>query len=265
MVKVYDLNMQEIELRGVRWLELTPDSPSVDRDIEKVGNGDIVLGKKLNSRMLQARLMYTAVRFTDYKVLRDELFNLLNPMKDIYIVDTQIPGKRWLVDVDGFSIERINGTVAEVTVSLYSAKATCKSIITTLDPDLEYYDIGPQLEPDMKKYVHTTSTFKVFNAGTETIDPRESELLITIQSTTATSTVLTLTNDTTGDEWTYTGVFDPGDIITINRMKSEKNSANIVGNTNLDLISLEKGQNDFTITGLTGDFEISFEFRYLYV
>lgn len=264
-VKIYDLAMSEIKLRGSKWLEFTPDPPTSERTTEKVNHGDIVLGKKRNSRMIQAKLWYKSDDFLDYKKLMKELYSILDPLKSFYIVDTQIPGERWSVEIEDFNPKRINDKTAEIAVTLYSSKPHAESIITTLSPELAYFDIGPQTELNMKKYVHGLSTFKVYNAGTEIIDPRESELLITINSISASSTVLSLKNNTTGDEWKYTGAFSPGDVITINRTKSKRNGLNIVGKTNLDLISLARGQNEFVVTGLIGDFEISFEFRYLYV
>lgn len=269
-VKLYDLNMTEIELRGVQWLEFTPDPPTISRISDNVWDGDITLGKKRNSRNIQARFFYKSRDFLDYKMLRDELFAVLDPLETFYIVDTQIPGKRWKVEVDSYEPERITGQVAEVAVTLYSSKPYSESIGTTMDEEtfnaqMRHYGVGALPGASVEDYIHGTSTFAIHNAGSVDVDPRQSELLITLTSISATSSVLTLTNNTTGDVWKYTGTFAVGSTITIDRTKSKKNGTNIVGDTNLQLINLAKGINNFTVTGLTGNFEIKFEFRYLYL
>ena len=269
-VKLYDLNMTEIELRGVKWVEFTPDPPSSSRITDNVWDGDITLGKKRNSRNIQARFLYKSRDFADYKLLRDELFAIFDPLEAFYIVDTQIPGKRWRVEVDSYEPSRINGLLAEVTIILYSSKPYAESIGTTMDEEtfnasMRYYGVGALPGASVDDYIHGTNNFVIHNAGNVLIDPRQSELLITLTSISATSSKITLTNNTTGDVWTYTGTFAVGSTITIDRTKSKKNGTNIVGDTNLQLISLAKGINNFTVTGLTGDFEIKFEFRYLYL
>jgi len=269
-VKLYDLNMNEIELRGVQWLEFTPGSPTAERLTDYVWDGDIVLGKRRKSRNIQARFFYKSRDFLDYKLLRDELFAIFDPLEAFYMVDTQITGKRWRVEVDSYEPERINGQVAEVAIALYSSKPYAESIGTTMDEEtfnanMREYGVGALPGASVDDYIHSTNTFAIHNAGSVDIDPRQSELLITLTSISATSSNITLTNNTTGDVWTYTGTFAVGSIITIDRTKSKKNGANIVGDTNLQLINLVKGINNFTVTGLTGDFEIKFEFRYLYL
>lgn len=262
--------MNEIELRGVQWLEFTPDPPSISRITENVWDGDIPLGKKRNSRNIQARFFYRSRDFLDYKLLRDELFALFDPLKDFYAIDTQVPGKRWRVEVDSYEPSRINGLISEVSITFYTAKPHAESIGTTMDEEtfnanMRDYGVGALPGASVEDYIHGTNTFAIHNAGNVIVDPRNSELLITITSISATSSEITLTNNTTGNVWKYTGTFAIGSTITIDRTKSKKNGANIVGDTNLQLVSLAKGINNFTVAGITGEFEIKFEFRYLYL
>jgi len=82
---------------------------------------------------------------------------------------------------------------------------------------------------------------------------------------TGASSNLTITNQTTGDMWQYTGTTQAGDTITLDGVRSLKNGASIFGQTNRKLITLKSGWNDFAITGATGAFEISFDFRFYYL
>jgi hypothetical protein len=135
----------------------------------------------------------------------------------------------------------------------------------TFNARMRDYGAGILVGASVDDYIHGTNDFAIQNAGNIDVDPRQSELLITLTSISGTSSQFSITNNTTGDVWTYTGPFVAGSTITIDRTKSKKNGANIVGDTNLQLISLAKGINNFTINGITGDFEIKFEFRYLYL
>lgn len=111
-------------------------------------------------------------------------------------------------------------------------------------------------------YTFTTTTFRVFNAGDIDIDPRVLPLKITF---TGASTNLTITNQTTGDTWQYTGTTQTGDTITLDGVRSLKNGASIFRNTNRKLITIKPGWNKFIIEGTTGAFTISFDFRFYYL
>lgn len=268
-VKLYDLEMREISLRGVKWLEFTPDPPSGERAVEKVYHGDIPMGKTRNSRMIQAKLWYKAYDVLDYKLLRDELFSFLSPFQELYVIDEEVPNKRWKVEVDDISPTRINRTTAEVAVVFYCPKGIAESVAMTLDEfteDSGNWANGMGLETDVNKqdYTHSTNMFAIHNAGNVIVDPRESELAITIRATNGGGGILTLRNMSTSEEWKYTGPLNAGDVITINRMQSKRNAANIVGLTNLNLISLAPGNNSFVVSGINQGFDISFNFRYLY-
>lgn len=269
-VKLYDLNMQEIVLRGVKWFEFTPDPPAADRVSEKVYNGEITLGKTRKPRNIEAKMWYRSYDPQGKKLLRDEIYALLNPLKEFYVVDEDVPGKRWKVEVESFNTTQVNRTTAEVVVVFYCPKGLAESIGTTLDPftfdaNLWAYGMGLQEDAKLQDYVHNTTAFSIYNAGTEEVDPCESELSITLNSSTATAAKVGIRNATTNELWVYGGPLNAGDTIVLNRLEAKRNGSNIVGQTNLELITLAPGINNFTVEGLTGAFEISFKFRYLYL
>ena len=269
-VLLYDLSMQEVVMRGVKWLEFNVDPPSAERNTEKVYHGDITLGKTRNSRLIQAKAWYKAYDALDFKLLRDELFVHLNPHKSFYAVDGDMPGRRWKVEVESININRINRTTAEVAVVFYCAKGVSESVYKTLDGfnmDSGMWATGMGLEADESKqdYTHSSDFFGIHNAGSVEVDPRESELLITVRAINGGSSKFSVKNMSTSETWEYTGTINAGDIFHIDGVKSTRNYANIVGNTNLELISLVPGANSFLVDGLNAGFEITFDFRYLYL
>lgn len=85
------------------------------------------------------------------------------------------------------------------------------------------------------------------NQGSETIDMRhQNETEITF---TGASTGLTITNETTGDVWRYTGSTAAGDTILLKGVQSFKNGVSIFRDTNKKLLTFAPGVNKLTIGG----------------
>jgi hypothetical protein len=200
----------------------------------------------------------------DYPLLRNEVFRIF-ATKELFYFHEPNQKRRWLVRASGFDIERFSPRGGTFEIEFSSPSPYAESIGTTLDPftfDAELWQIGQGLEADNLKYVHNTTSFKIFNAGDITVDPRIYPLKITY---TGASTNLTITNQTTGDIWQYTGTSQAGDMITLDGIRSIKNGLSIFRDTNRKLITIVPGWNDFTITGASGSFTISFDFRFYYL
>lgn len=268
-VKLYDLNMTEIKHRGVKWFEFIPEPPSTEKTVDKVYNGEIPLGETRNSRIIAAKFWLTGYDALDYKLLRDEVYAFFSTFKDFYAVDADLPGKRWKVKVESLNINRINRRTGEAEVTFKAHRGIAESIAFSTDDYTtadENWTTGMGIQGDVNKqdYIHSENIFKIYNAGNVVVDPRESELTITVKAVNGGTGGVGIRNASTGEEWKYTGPLNANDFIIINRMDSKRNSANIVGLTNLNLISLKPGDNNIIVTGLNPGFEIVFKFRFLY-
>lgn len=273
-IKLFDLSMREIQMRGVKWLELIPDPPQVERITESVWDGEITLGKRRLGRKLSARFFYLADGRSDYKVLRNEIFSLLDPIQTFYVIDTDLPERKWKVDIDTQSLTRLNAVAGEWMVEFISAQTYAYSTYNTLNDELYksttlLMSAGLNGTATKADYIRNTSTFAIYNAGDGKVNPRKYPLKITIQLTAPSNTVsdVRLSNSSTGEEWRYRGIFQAGDIITIDGVQSKRNGLNIVGATGPEfgLISLAPGINNFTLTGISGSYEVSFDFPFLYL
>ncbi|MED1407766.1 phage tail family protein, partial [Bacillus mycoides] len=195
----------------------------------------------------------------------DEVFKVFDSRKAFYIIDKRNSGKQWLVKCGSdyeIDQQRIYGFF---DIQFISSSPFAESIGTTLDPlsiDSSIWQVGQGLTTEDLGYVHTTPSFRIYNAGVIPIDPRRMPLLITFKGA---STNLKIRNKTTGDEWSYTGTTTANDTIRLDRVRSTKNSLSIFRDTNRKLISIESGWNDFEITGATSPFSISFDFRFYYL
>lgn len=270
-LRLYDKDMNEIILRGVKWLEFIPAPIEAEKFTEKVGNREIDLGKTTGARSIDAKLWFKAADEPDFALLRNELYAMLSPLKEMWVVDSKVPGVKWWVEVDGLSKpKRINGRVAEFDVVFRSLTTYSRSIGNSLEPytmasGLWSYGMGLVSEESMQDYIHSGTEFTIYNAGNVLIDPREHELEIKLTYSGSVSSNVIIRNESTGDEWKYTGSLANGQTIILSGVKATKNGVNIVGNTNFGLITLAKGLNEIHIIGLNGNFEIQFKFPFLYV
>lgn len=253
----------------VRTLDFVVDSPEPRTDSETIEGADGFedLGTTYEGRTMRGEFLMQAADAEDYPLLRNEVFRIFASKQAFYLTDSREPGKRWLVKVAGkFSHEQVR-VFGRFEVEFQSDSAYSESVNTTTTPfTLEDYpwQIGQGLiEADDLDYVHSTTTFSIYNAGDVEVNPRRVPLVITY---TGASTNLQIKNLTTLDTWTYTGTTTASDNLSINRTRSLKNGVvSVFANTNRKLITLAPGWNDFELVGASGAFEISMDFRFYYL
>lgn len=268
LIQVWDINGNAIDLScyGLYGLGLYPSSPSfsVEREAVEGRAGAVTVRRDLEPRELMAEFRVEAADYVDSLFLRDELFQVFSD--NFYIGEMRQPGKRWFVELaEPWIPERINSKVNKIQLALTAERGMSESIGTTLNPftfEEEKWQVGQELISEDVKYIHNTSNFKIFNSGHEKIDPTIFPLKIIIKGT---SSNLSIVNRTTGDTWQYFGSSTPNDRIELNGVRSLKNNVSIFGDTNRKLITIAPGWNNFEINGASGNFEISFDFRFYYL
>jgi phage-related protein len=243
-------------------------SPAPSRQTEQIDgrDGQIRLGKDFGPREITAVCSFFAVDYEDSLLLRDEIIRVIYGRDPYYIVPEATPGKRWLVEASDSITPELIGMYGEFTLSFISDSTYAESIGTTLDPltfDSELWQIGEGLTVDDKSYTQSTAAFSIYNAGDITVDPREFPLVITFKGA---STNLSIKNTTTGETWSYTGTTTASDSLKLDGVRMLKNGVvSVFANSNRKLITLAPGWNNFTITGASGAFTISFDFRFKYI
>jgi phage-related protein len=267
IIERLDGTILETEQYGIKLLTYSISSPSVRVVTEEIDGRDgyVEVDTTYDGRKIRASFFMQAVDRHDFPLLRNEVFRIFST-KELFYFHEPNQKRRWLVRSNGFEIEKYPPRIGSFEIEFSSPSPYAESVGTTLDPftfDSELWQIGQGLiESDDLKYVHNTPSFRIYNAGGIDIDPRVLPLKITFVGA---STNLAITNETTGDTWTYNGTTQATDTITLDGVRSLKNGASIFGNTNRKLITLKSGWNDFTVAGATGPFEISFDFRFYYL
>lgn len=232
-------------------------------------HGQIDFGASYAPRELELEGYFNGKTVAAYPLYRDRVFRMFGGLKSFYIIDSYQPWKRWLVRVDGdWDVDRLGRTAfGEVQMTLKTMKLPfAQTNATTLEPKVWkdngwWWGAGISWG-DENAYVFNTTSFTVKNFGDVPVDPRQSELVITFNGA---SSGLTITNETTGDVFQYYGTTGASDEIEINGIRPLKNGLSIISDTNLELITIDPGDNQFTVDGATGPFTITFGFRYLYL
>ncbi|WP_339168718.1 phage tail family protein [Bacillus sp. FSL M8-0315] len=243
-----------------------PGAPSPNIYYEKIEgtNGSIRTGKDFGIRSIKAECRLFAEDTDDFFLLRNKIVAALYKQTQFYVIVESEPYKRWKVEVSSsFDVDRI-GTTGDFNIQFDCADGFAESLGTTLDPftfDANRWLLGEGLTDTVPSYTHKTTSFSIYNAGDIPIDPVEMPLIIAYKGG---SSNLTITNQTTGDVWKYSGTTSSGDTIVLNRVRATKNNISIFGNTNRKFITLAPGWNHFKLSGTSGSFEVSFNFRFYY-
>ncbi|MGG5736886.1 phage tail family protein [Bacillus cereus group sp. IBL03679] len=251
-------------------LNFLPPSPLYNAQYEKIdGNhGEIDLGGSFDARdNIRTKILFYAKDIWDFYLFRDEIFKLFASQEPFYIITNRQPGKRWKVRVaNTYEIEpQAFGQYGEFNIIFKSASSFCESVGTTMDPftfDSGLWQIGQNLPAEDLIYKHSTSSFRIYNASDIEIDPRKLPLVIRIRGAT---NGLTITNRTTADVFKLNIPTTAGDTIELNRVRVFKNGNTVFTSTNRKVIRLAPGWNDFIVSGISGAFQIEFDFRFYYL
>lgn len=254
---------------GYHVLYFRPDSIKVNSISDKVDGrpGTVSSGIEVEGRPIRTSIVFEAYDFLDYALKRNEFFQILDSREDFYVIYSEEPGKRWLVRANQFTPEPLTQVWGQCDIILESDFPYAESIGTTMDSftfDSNLWQIGQGLIAEDTKYVHNTTSFRIYNAGDVLIDPKCMPLKIRYKGR---SNNLSIRNATTGDIWSYTGTTTtPNSIIALDGVKAYRSViGSIFKDTNWGLITLKPGWNDFVLTGTTGEFEVDFDFRFYYL
>jgi phage-related protein len=232
-------------------------------------NGFIDAGTTFGGRTMRGVFYFDGYDVYDYRLRRNLIYRIFDSAEPFYLTESHLPDRRWLVKVASkYEVEQRykHGffEVEFVSPSPYAESIGLPSDDFTFDGTWEF---GMGIPFEDFSYEHTTRSFSIWNLGDVMVDTRnyvDYMAPLTIQYVGA-SNGLTITNRTTGDVWKYFGTSASGDVITLEGGRSRKNGVSIYGQTNRARMRLAPGENEFQITGASGEFRALFDFRFLYI
>ncbi|MGG3383084.1 phage tail family protein [Heyndrickxia faecalis] len=256
------------EVQGARLVSVEDSGPQPSTEYSQLTgvDGNIDMGTTFGTRTIKATFIFKGLDAIDYTLAQQEIWQLFFDHDPYYITWSRLPGKRFLVHCKPFTDTRINpyaGTY-EIEFDAYTgfAESRGRTDEDPIDLDSDKWQIfgqGIELDEDLVYTDITSSSFKIFNAGDITIDPRKHDLTISIQGI---GTPI-LKNLTTGDSFIYKKTLDSGDTLTIDGVYPLLNGAHCGRDTNHGLVTLLPGWNKIQLTGLSNPVS-SFGFRFLY-
>lgn len=248
LINIYDnlgrkIDTEALGLLGLRLQIPSPSYKTLSQDID--GRiGITITDRILQSRKLVAEFLTMAEDYRDSLSLRNTMYRLLGDEKYFFISESEMPDRRWKVYADEWTPER-----RSIKVHTFQIPLVCEG------------GFSESIRPIGRSYA--TSSFRFNNEGDLTIDPRvHSEMKIEFSGA---SSDLRIRNNTTGEEWSWTGTTISTDTISLTGIKSLKNGASIFGQTNKKLLTIVPGWNDIQLFGTSGSITVSVNTRFYYL
>src|SRR5699024_7836061 len=271
---LYDNEMNKLDFpEGVKPLDIFISSIQKERETSRVEGSHLKRdnGFIYGERNIELDLWMKTHDTEDYRLLRDEVYALFDRVA--YISEEYQKGKRYKVNVeDPYIPESIESTrlLAEAKiVSTTEALPFAESIGTTAlidkngppaDDALWGYGMGIISNVESKQYTHTSSTFRIYNAGNVLVHPFEQDLKIEISGVTGKN--FEMRNVTTGDVFKVTDNLKSSDVVTLDGPEIKINGLQALRKTNRKFISLASGWNEFRLNKTA---KAIFDFRFYYL
>ena len=274
MFILYDNEMNKLDFPdGVKPLDIFISSINKERETSRVEGSHLKRdnGFVYGERDIELDLWMKAHDTEDYRLLRDEVYALFDRVG--YISEEYQKGKRYKVNVDDQYIpERIEGTrlFAEAKiVCTTDGLPFAESIGTTALIDkngvsandaLWGYGMGIISNVESQQYTHTSSTFRIYNAGNVLVHPFQQDLKIEISGVIGKN--FEMRNVTTGDVFKVTDTLKSSDVVNLDGPEIKINGLQALRKTNRRFISLASGWNEFRLNSVA---KTKFDFRFYYL
>ncbi|WP_210126677.1 phage tail domain-containing protein [Staphylococcus sp. GDY8P83P] len=187
----------------------------------------------------------------DLTLQKQKLRNILFQRGPYYIWHSDAPGKKYLVYCDSNENEDLTHSFATFKVTFVVIKGYSESLKETDQFSLSSGDWqfeGGLLSNDEIKYTHTTTSFKIYNGSTDTINPllrHKLKVLINLNAPKG----FKIKNTTTGDVFEYKKAIKSNQRFTLDGVHPFINNKRVGIDTNWQWLTLDEGFNNIEIIG----------------
>lgn len=279
-VKIFndDFNIKLTDISKLKFLEVEEQSLSVNANtVEMNGIDGVLMGpSNFGPFNIVLNFSYLADDIKDYKLINQQLRNILFTKDAYYLWHSDAPGIKFAVYAEEISYEESMSLLKQFSVTFVVYKGYSESYRDTRDIELlqEYSQFGQGLETsDSLKYKHNTKVFKIFNGSSEAIDPVASKHKLIIQANMDAPNGFKIINKTTSKKISsglVTNVFEykkalkKSQTFLLNGVYPYVNNKRVGVDTNYGYITLAKGMNEIVIEG-DGIENINIEFIFNYI
>lgn len=233
-------------------------------------------GQAVESKICTLHLHLVTSNADQYHLNTLDLNRFVFREEPYYIIYSRYPGLMFLVNPMPFELNRTGHATAQLSIDFEIFKGYAESRGTTKDKfgyDPALWQIGMGIpHGEELKYTFTERKISVYNASNMTITARQHHLLdITIKGIKKPHTETykgrigapKIINKTTGDIFELYDVMLDTDTLVLSGVYPILNKQHVGKASNHGILTLAPGFNEFEIQGLS-NFEISFDFRFLY-
>lgn len=271
--------LSEYNVKALDFLVSSPPIQSNYGDIEG-RDGTIDYGATIGQRYISVPFRVSAFSSVDFPAVRDFLFSLVVRKDAFYVQEFRTVesddfasyyggDRRYLVRLQ--NTFEINQTIAtgsgelsfETVESPYAETPWTTLSGLPTDPQRWGFRGLPPVDVETLSYVHTGTSFRIYNAGNVAIHPFDHDLVITIKDVVGSTSSLELENVTSGTLFKVNEAVTSDKTIILNGPSVTSNGLQYLRSTNRQFIELVPGWNDFVVRGATSA-TVSFDFRFYY-
>lgn len=273
---IFDPNMNKIDYPvGVLPLDFLVSAIEKERYVENIKGipGTVNYGFDYKEREVALNFWLRHYHGEyDQKLLKSELYAMLDSQPYFYISDDRLPTRVLKVAIDEpYMPDRINGInihtlefkAQVIGLPFWRTKYTTQDVETKgFEAIAEQFGLADGLNIDYPKYTFTEKKFTVWNGGNVTLDPRNMPLKIKLKHL-VTDGKFKLTNKTTGETFEY---YTPrnGNTVDLDGVQAFLGyQLNRLRQTNRKYISIVPGINEIEYSGGTMD-DIQFDFPFYF-
>lgn len=241
------------DITNLEFLDYDEEGVEVQANtIENKGLDGVTIGPSTFGPFnLILRFVAIGVDTEDYNLLKQKLRGLLFRRDPYYIVHSDMPGKKYAVYCSENSITDVFSKYGTFEIKFVVFKGYSESLKETDQFSLSsgdwQFEAGV-LSDDEIKYKHTTTSFKIYNGSTDTINPllrHKLKVLINLNAPKG----FKIKNKTTGDEFEYKKAIKNNQRLTLDGVHPFINNKRVGIDTNWQWLTLDEGFNDIEIIG----------------
>lgn len=187
----------------------------------------------------------------DLKLYKQKIRNILYQREPYYVWHSDAPGKKYAVYCDSNDNENLTNSFATFKVTFVVFKGYSESLKDTSQFSLSsgnwQFESGVLSDNEIK-YKHTTTSFKIYNGSTDTINPllrHKMKVLLNLNAPKG----FKIKNTTTGDVFEYKKAVKSNQRFTLDGVHPFINNKRVGIDTNWQWLTLDEGFNDIEIIG----------------
>lgn len=271
-VRMFNDSFENIltDIPSLTFLDFDEEEIEVKANTVEISGTDGVLlgGTSYGPFKLVLRFFYRGQDTRDYNLLKQRLRSILFRREPYYIVHSDMPGKKYAVYCEANAITDIGTKFGTFKISFNVFNGYSESLLDTGQFSLSRADKwqfeNGLLADENIKYTHNTSSFKIVNGSSDTIDPlmrHKLRIKINIDAPNG----FKMINKTTGDIFEYTKPLKSNRQLVIDGVHPIINKQRVGVNTNYQWITLAPGENEIEITGEgISNVKAQFIFNFIY-